>query len=192
MIIPILKNDAAYVRRVDAESRVAIWLVNHINSHEISKLGLTHIPGGAIDATGLIKLYTSYPGLIANTTHYVQGFCPAVPQLNPLIAVTRDYLITPNATLQMATGNGLLLDCVYAAKKLNLFNKNMDALSGPNLIRVLRYPLYFPIGFNMHCYDVDGSFKGVYILVNDSVFELKCFKYYYSIIMCFFSRNRMI
>ena len=63
MKLQMPQSDAAFIRRIDAQSRVAIWAVNHADSPLISKIGLTHVLGGAVDASGLKMLHTAGPGL---------------------------------------------------------------------------------------------------------------------------------
>ena len=64
MLIAKSNNDAAFVRRIDAESRLGIWAANNINTPQIVKLGLTHVPGGATDARGQNTILGNCPGIV--------------------------------------------------------------------------------------------------------------------------------
>ena len=55
------KKNEAFVHGVDTESRVTVWAVNHANSPQISKLGLTYVLGGAVDASGQKKASHNRP-----------------------------------------------------------------------------------------------------------------------------------
>ena len=63
MIIAKPKNDKANMLETDAQSRITVWTANHLDSVEISKIGLTSIPCGAANESGTKILHASGPGL---------------------------------------------------------------------------------------------------------------------------------
>lgn len=177
------KNDA-FVRRVDAESRVTVWAVNRANSPLISKLGLTHVLGGAVDASGQKILHATGPGVtlelhdssmqlgqfgLQPQIQYFPANCPpAIPQF---------YSVSPqNLALAIRDLTGML-DLVSFAEKQNLFSRDMDKVSVPKLCRCFCDPDHWADGFNLACFNADGSFKARFVLFGNSVFEVKWFKY---------------
>ena len=187
------KNEA-FVHGVDAESRVTVWAVNRANSPQISKLGLTHIPGGAADASGMKILHANGPGLTLEKHNdsimhpgqlpYQDGLIPnarPVPQIGnvPIApAIPQFFHVHPQDIPQGISEMTGEYDPVYIAVKLNLLDRNIDMISGPKLCREFREPqIPVPGLFNMECRDAEGNFTGRYVLFNGSVFEAKIFKY---------------
>lgn len=183
----ITKNNGAdaFMRRIDAESRVTIWALNHANSPQISKLGLTHVLNGTVDTSGKKVLHANGPGLTLETdTGAEPGLVPSggtwlpAGQMAPFAPPRNFTKVTANniswALYDMTAG----YDPVYTAKKLGLLKRDMDKATGRKLCREFREP-QVPIDglFNMPCYDADGNFSGRYILFNGTVFEAKLFKY---------------
>lgn len=181
----------AFRRSVDARSRLAIWAANHINSPLISKLGLTHIPGGAADASGTKMLRVDGPGLVwENLTIDWQridspyGLAASTTAMTPVtqmmpVPVHRVFNVAPvSITSAFCEMTGVLYDPVYAAESLGLFRRNMDKVSGPKLCRTFCEPLVAADSVNdMVCYDADGNFAGRYVVFCGDAFEAKLFKY---------------
>ena len=192
MLIVPKNDDAAFVRQIDAESRVTVWAVNHANSPLISKLGLTHVLGGAVDASGQKILHTTGPGLTLERRDAVmpQGLLPyqgwmlptmaqapqqigyAVPLSIPLFSAVPPHEI--QQTISEMTGG---YDPVYVAEELGLLQRDMDKVTGPKLCRCFCDLTHLADGFNFACFNADGSFKARFVLQNYSVFEVKWFKY---------------
>ena len=174
-------GEDAYVRRIDAESRVTVWAVNRANSPQISKLGLTHNQGGAADASGMKILHDTGCGLTLEKNVAIgpilvpldgsQPLAPTLPQRELYNVPANNILLALN---DMTKG----FDPVYTASSLGLFKRIMDKVSGPKLCREFREPeSEVPGLFNMECRDAEGNFTGRYVLFNGSVFEAKIFKY---------------
>lgn len=186
----ITKNngDDAFRRRVDAVSRVTIWAMNHANSPQIAKLGLSHLPGIAIDVSGTNVLHGGGPGLTMEINYAAAAepdFRGGLPALTtPTMPMTPSsfqrvfFDVTssnsPSLFQEMAGG----YDPLYTAKKLGLLKRNMDQGSGPKLVRAFCDSRIPADGINdMVCCDANGDFAGRYILLNGTVFEAKYFKY---------------
>ena len=182
MLIGKSNGGEAFREYVDAQSRLTVWAVNHINSPLISKLGLSHIPGGVVDASGTKMIHASGPGLTLEKHVVEPGMVPRVGSqsttLTPPIRHRELVDVAPtSASLVLGEMIGLC-DPVYMAGKLELFSRNMDKVSGPKLCRAFREPQVVVDGINdMVCYDADGNFAGRYIVFNGEVFEAKLFKY---------------
>ena len=87
MLIGKIQIGDAPVRRIDAQSRLAIWAANHSNSPLISKLGLTHISGGVVNAFGTKMLRADGPGLVLEKIEPVQvsGLITWAMPMQPMI-----------------------------------------------------------------------------------------------------------
>ena len=199
MLIIKTNGDNAFVRRVDAESRVTVWAVNRANSPLISKLGLTHVLGGAADASGMKMLHTTGPGvnMILHDSSMQPGQFGLQPQMQYLqpagqfglqpqsqyfpatrpSAILQFYPVSPQnlaSAIRDLTG---MFDLVSFAEKQNLFSRDMDKVTGPKLCRCFCDLTHLADGFNLACFNADGSFKARFVLFGNSVFEVKWFKY---------------
>lgn len=193
MLIVPQNDDAAFVRQIDAQSRVAVWAANHLNSRQISKLGLTHVLDGAADASGKKILHASGPGLTLERSDavmpqgqlsYQYGMLSPValaPQqmgnIPAPLAIQQFSHVSPHEiqqTISEMTGG---CDPVYIAEELGLFQRDMDKVSGPKLCRYFCESSHFTDGFNFACFNADGNFKVRFALFRNSVFEAKGFKY---------------
>ena len=176
MLICKKKNDNGIVRRVDAWSRIIVWLINHLNSPQVAKLGLTKVAGMVVNAQGSAVLHHHGPGMTLET--YGVETLPN-PYGSTLLAV-------PGRCLQ-GVGSGEIadkvnrmfpqIDPVYVAEKLGVFRRDVDKVSGPKLCRLLCSPTIYGDLFDMMCYDADNNFTAQFEEVNGSVFEAKYFKY---------------
>ena len=194
--MPITKNngDDAFVQGIDAQSQLAIWVINHLNSRQISKLGLTHIGDGAADASGKKILHASGPGLTLECRDavipqgqlpYQGGMLPTTAQAPQQIgyvpaqlAIPQLSLVSPHEIQQIISEITGGCDPVYTARELGLLTRKKDKGSGPKFGRAFCEPLVPVAGlFNMECCDADGNFAGRYVLFNGSVFEAKLYKY---------------
>ena len=183
----ITKNngDAAETRSFDAKSRLAVWVANHADSPQISKLGLTHIPGGAVDASGMTVLHCTGPGLtLEKHSAEVPGIAPLergsamTTSVAPPGLQTTLFDVAPGNVLPVLNEMTAGVDPVYIAGKLGLLKRDMDKVTGPKLCREFREPQVPCCGlFNMECRDADGNFTGRYILHNGNIYEAKLFKY---------------
>ena len=194
--MPITKNngDDAFVQGIDAQSQLAIWVINHLNSRQISKLGLTHIGDGAADESGKKILHASGPGLTLECRDavipqgqlpYQGGMLPTTAQAPQQIgyvpaqlAIPQLSLVSPHEIQQIISEITGGCDPVYTARELGLLTRKKDNVSGPKFGRAFCEPLV-PVAslFNMECCDADGNFAGRYVLFNGSVFEAKLYKY---------------
>ena len=178
-------GDAAKMRLFDALSRLAVWVANHADSPQISKLGLTHIPGGAVDASGMTVLHCTGPGLtLEKHSAEVPGIVPLergsamTTSVAPPGLQTTLFDVAPGNVLPVLYEMTAGVDPVYIAGKLGLLKRDMDKVTGPKLFREFREPQVPVIGlFNMECRDADGNFTGRYILHDGSVYAAKLFKY---------------
>lgn len=192
MILSKPIEDSAFVWQLDAQSRVAIWAANHIGLSDISKLGLTHVSGGAADSSGRKILHGIWSGLTLERQNSIMppgqlqhqhGMIPttalatqqmgyaaslAIPQVFPASPCNIPQIIS-----EMTGG----YDPVYVAEKLGLFQRDMDNVSGPKLCRAFCEPNSWGEGINYACYKSDGTFKVCYSLLGSSVFEVKSFKF---------------
>ena len=181
MKLQMPQSDAAFIRRIDAQSRVAIWAVNHADSPLISKIGLTHVLGGAVDASGLKILHTAGPGLALEKNELLpcSGLISYGSSMLPTMRWQKTFSnIHPNGITSAVSEIHPSSDYVYAAESLNLFRQDMDKVAGPKLCRAFTEPVNFIFTFpDFPCLDADGNFTGRYVLINGSVFEGKFFKY---------------
>ena len=199
MLIVQKNDDAAFVRQIDAESRVTVWAVNRANSPLISKLGLTHVLGGAVDASGQKILHTTGPGVnmelhdssmqpgqfgLQPQSQYLQpaGQFGLQPQMQYFPAtcppaIPQFYSVPPQNLASAIMDLTGMLDLVSFAEKQNLFSRDMDKVTGPKLCRCFCEPNHLADGYNFACFNADGSFKARFVLQNYSVFEVKWFKY---------------
>jgi len=182
MLIGKSNGGEAFREYVDAQSRLTVWAVNHINSPSISKLGLSHIPGGAVDASGTKMIHASGPGLTLEKHVVEPGMVPRVGSQSTTLTPPvrhRELVDVAPTSASLVFGEMIgLCDPVYMAGKLELFSRNMDKVSGPKLVRAFCEPQVIVDGINdMVCYDADGNFAGRYIVLNGEVFEAKLFKY---------------
>ena len=181
----------AFRRYVDAQSRLSVWIANHVKSPLISKLGLTHIPGGgAVDASGTKMLYASGPGLVLEKDVAEPGIVPVggflLPPQAPVVRHRELVDIAPGC-IPLAFREVIGGDPIYKAEKLGLFSRDMDKVSGPKLGRYFCESEAVADGFfNFPCYNEDGSFKARYVLFGSSVCEVKNFKYTDCPQRCFF------
>ena len=159
-------GDDAFVPRIDAQSHLAIWVINHLNSRQISKLGLTHIGDGAADASGKKILHASGPGLTLECRDavipqgqlpYQGGMLPTTAQAPQQIgyvpaqlAIPQLSLVSPHEIQQIISEITGGCDPVYTARELGLLTRKKDKGSGPKLCRAFCDPL-FPVAglFNM-------------------------------------------
>ena len=173
MFVVPKKDDAAVVRQIDAESRVAVWAANHFNSPLISKLGLTHIGDGAADASGKIILHDNGPGLTLERRDavtpqgqlpYQDGMLPTTAQapqqmgyVPAQLAIPQLSLVSPHEISQIISKITEGCDPVYTAGKLGLLTRKMDKISGPKFGRAFCEP-QVPVAslFNMECRDADA------------------------------------
>ena len=193
------KKNEAFVHSVDTASRVTEWAVNHANSPQISKLGLTYVLGGAVDASGQKKLHTTGPGVtlelhdssmqpgqfgLQPQSQYLQpaGQFGLQPQMQYFPAtcppaISQFYSVPPQNLASAIMDLTGMLDLVSFAEKQNLFSRDMDKVTGPKLCRCFCEPNHLADGYNFACFNADGSFKARFVLQNYSVFEVKWFKY---------------
>ena len=193
MLIVKQEKNEAFVHRVDAVSRVAVWAANHANSPLISKLGLTHVSGGAADLSGRKILHGIWPGLTLERHDAIMplgqlphqhGMIPNTA-LAPLqmgydlapLAISQFFSAPPCNIPQIISEMTGGYDPVYVATKLGLFQRDMDKVSGPKLCRYLCPPLRYDELFDMLCYDADGNLQARYELSWGLLFEVKHFKF---------------
>ena len=185
MLITKNNGDDAFRQRIDEMSRVTVWATNRCGSLMISKIGLTHIPGGVVDSSGMNIIHANGPGLTLEKNIVAgEGILPVGKSSALTTPMTSTALqralfdITPNnisSALDEITGG---YDPGFVAKNLNLITRNMDNVSGPKLCRAFCDPKIWIDGLvNMECRDAKGNFTGRYVLLNGSVFEAKYFKY---------------
>lgn len=177
LLCTTLKNES-FEKMIEARSRVIIWIINHADSPEIAKLGLTQIADGFTNWNGSTVINVGGPGIVAainNTQANHQlalggNFC--LPQ-------KKFYNIFPCDIDQMLQNAGNNIDWIYAAKKLKLFKQNSENISGHKLYRSFvdsncTLGLWETVFI---CHDGDGAFHSRYTIIDGSVFELKAFKF---------------
>ena len=193
MIIAKPKNDKANMLETDAQSRITVWTANHLDSVEISKIGLTSIPCGAANESGTKILHASGPGLTLERRDTVmpQGLLPYQGWMLPTMAQAPQQIgyavplsipqfsaVPPHEIQQSISEMTGGYDPVYVAEELGLFQRDMDEVSGPKLCRCFCESNCFFVGkFNFPCFDAEGNFKNHLVLSGSAVFEVKCFKY---------------
>ena len=178
MLICKTHKNEFFEKQIDAISRVIIWMINHAQSSEISKLGLTEVADGFTNWNGSTIIHAGGPGIVAefNNIQWIRQlplenyFC--IPQKN-------FYNVFPQEMELVLRNAGVNINWIYAAKKLHLFEQDADNVSGPKLYRSFvdsQYTLEL-LEPDFMCYDGTGIFHSRYTIINGCVFELKAFKF---------------
>ena len=144
MLIKKQEKNEVFVHGVDAVSRVAVWAANHLYSRQISKLGLTHVLDGAVDASVKKILHASGPGLTLERRDTVmpQGLLPYQGWMLPTMAQAPQQIgyavplsipqfsaVPPHEIQQSISEMTGGYDPVYVAEELGLFQRDMDEVS---------------------------------------------------------------
>ena len=91
-------ENAEQIKLMDATSKVIIWVINHANSPEISRLGnLTHIPffQGFSNSDGTILVNTSTSGItVSRQKKTLSCNYPVMQSASPMLPVPSLYNIT--------------------------------------------------------------------------------------------------
>ena len=191
MLIRKVKKNEGFIKAIDADSRLSVWGVNHGDSPQIAKLGLSKTSEGIVSRDGRTVIMTGSPGLISGafiTPSEIRQFCGEVPQFANLPDQLGAYCLTcckklrdiaPPEIIHVFRSMGSDIDIVYAADKMGLNRRDMDKVSGPKLYRSFSdsAPYHWLTEQAFRCIKADGTFSALYGFVWNEIFELKTFKF---------------
>lgn len=191
MLIRKVKKNEGFIKTIDAGSRLSVWGVNHGDSPQIAKLGLSKTSEGIVSRDGKTVILTDSPGLTSGafiTPSEIRQLCEAVPQFANLPDQLGAYCLTcckklrdiaPPEIIHVFRYMGSDVDIVYAAEKMGLNRRDMDKVSGPKLYRSFSdsAPYYGLTEQTFGCIKADGTFSALYGFVWNEIFELKTFKF---------------
>ena len=190
MLIRKTTKDKRFIKAIDAGSRLSVWGINHGDSPQIAKLGLSKTSEGIVSRDGKTVIMTDSPGLTAfiNADELKQLCCGVAPQFAnfpdqlgayclPCCKRFRD--ITPPEIIHVFRSMGSDIDIVYAAEKMGLNLRNMDKVSGPKLYRSFSdsAPYRWLTEQAFRSIKADGTFNAMYGFVGCEIFEFKAFKF---------------
>lgn len=192
MLIRKVKKNEGFIKAIDAGSRLSVWGVNHGDSPQIAKLGLSKTSEGIVSCDGKTVILTDSPGLTSGafiTPSEIRQLCEAVPQFANLPDLTGTYClncckklrdIAPPEIIHVFRSMGSYVDIVYAAEKMGLNRRDMDKVSGPKLYRSFSdsAPYHWLTERAFRCIKADGTFNAMYGFVGCEIFELKAFKFF--------------
>ncbi len=177
-----------FVLNTDAQSRIAIYMINHANSPLIAQLGnLSHdeFRGGFISGDGRMTVSGD-----ASCVHQIMSDSPAffsasVP--SPMgydLTVSNEKImsITPEDMTTLLSNMTGMCDFISLCRNLGLDKEDFDHLENGIFIRsfgeemIEKNPV--PLGcFLLPIRDHLGCFERMNVLYGDVVFELKLFKF---------------
>lgn len=192
MLIRKVKKNEGFIKAIDAGSRLSVWGVNHGDSPQIAKLGLSKTSEGIVSRDGRSVIMTDSPGLTSGafiTPSEIRQFCGEVPQFANLPDQLGAYCLTcckklrdiaPPEIINVFRSMGSDIDIVYAAEKMGLNRRDMDKVSGPKLYRSFSDSTLYRwlTEQDFCCMKADGTFNAMYGFVGCEIFELKAFKFF--------------
>lgn len=192
MLIRKVKKNEGFIKAIDAGSRLSIWGINHGDSPQIAKLGLSKTSEGIVSRDGRSVIMTDSPGLTTGAfinADELRQLCGAAPQFANLPDQLGAYCLTcckrlrdiaPPEIINVFRSMGSDIDIVYAAEKMGLNRRDMDKVSGPKLYRSFSDSTLYRwlTEQDFCCMKADGTFNAMYGFVGCEIFELKAFKFF--------------